>query len=116
MTNKELSMPCCGCCGDPGLCLWVCCCPCFAFNEAANNIGSQNGIVYLLVTFPLGFGCCALTLLGDEVTKKAGIEMGLCNSALMSCCDCCCCYSCRIVNESRLIKDSEAVTGQEMER
>ena len=114
--SKELDMPCGGCCQDPGLCIYTWCCPCFAFNEAASNVGSQNGIIYCLMVFPLGFGCCALTMLGDEVTSKAGIEMGLPGSACNSCCDCVTCYSCRIVHESRLYKESGGISAQAMER
>lgn len=107
--------------GGCGLCLYTCCCSCLAYKEAADNIspdGNSNGIVYCLVTFPLGFGCCALTVLGDEVARKRGIEQGMAMSAIKSFFDCCTCYSCSVVHESRLYRDqgNQAVQTTAMQR
>eukprot|EP00540_Astrosyne_radiata_P002247 CAMPEP_0116840292 /NCGR_PEP_ID=MMETSP0418-20121206/10265_1 /TAXON_ID=1158023 /ORGANISM="Astrosyne radiata, Strain 13vi08-1A" /LENGTH=115 /DNA_ID=CAMNT_0004470545 /DNA_START=35 /DNA_END=382 /DNA_ORIENTATION=+ len=104
--GKDFEMAWCGCCDKPGLCLKVTFCPCFAFCEGAENIGSENGLFYCLATYPLGFGCCVLSQLGMDVTKKAGIEMTCTKSVCLACFDPCCCYSCRVINQSRLLKDS----------
>uniref|UniRef100_A0A6U1RTP9 Uncharacterized protein n=1 Tax=Cyclophora tenuis TaxID=216820 RepID=A0A6U1RTP9_CYCTE len=109
--SKNFDMPPCGCCQDVGLCCYVCWCPCLAYNEAANNIDSPNGIGYCLITFPLEFGCCALTILGDEVARKEGIQMGLLTSGLCAFVDCCVCYSCRVVNQSRIHKQQQQYSG-----
>lgn len=119
--SKEWAQGPCGCCNDPGLCIYVCCCHCLAYKEAAENIGDDNGLVYCLVDFPLGFGCCVATMLGDKVAEKRGIESSLGKSAMCACCDACVCYSCSFVNESRLYKQEQeqaktGVQGQEMER
>ena len=109
-------MACGGCCAEGcGLCCFACCCPCLAFKEAADNVGSDNGIIYCLVTFPLGFGCCALTVLADEVAKKNDVDLGIATAAVFACLDPCCCLSCRILHESRVYK-AKGVTAEKMER
>ena len=112
----------CNCCDKGmGMCCYTCWCPCLAYKEAAENIGKEDlGIVYCLVTFPLEFGCCVLTVLGDQVAQKRGIEHGVAKSCLCATCDCCMCYSCSVLNESRLYKESQggggAPSGQGMVR
>jgi hypothetical protein len=76
--------------------------------NAANDIGSSNGIIYCLLTFPIGCGCCALVALGREVEEKRGIEGSIPKGALLSCLDCCCCYSCSVTHEAKLIKEEAA--------
>lgn len=110
-------MEACECCTDRGLCCYTMWCPCIAFKEAANNMGSGKGWLYCLATFPCGLGCCALTLLGKEAAEKRGIELSMCKSAWRSFCFPCYGYSCTVVNESRLIKSKSAgVYGQKMQR
>ena len=116
----------CDCCkGGTGLCLFACCCPCFAFKEAADNMapanGSSNGWLYCILTYPLGVGICALCFLGEEVAQKRGIDSGgMVCSFCKACCDPCCCYSCTVLHESRLYKAQMAAGGgvptQAMER
>lgn len=74
---------------------------------AAENMGGE-GWMYCLATFPFGLGCCSLTFLGKTAADKRGIKIGLAGSACRACCDPCCCYSCTVVNESRIIKLKEA--------
>ena len=106
----------CGDCCKPGadVCLYACCCPCFAYKEVSDNIappgqGGFNGWMYCLLTYPLGLGLCVLCIVGDEVAKKRGIEQGgiVCSFA-KACCDCCVCYSCSVLHESRLYKEQMA--------
>jgi len=113
--EKDWDMPCCGCCQDPLLCIYTCCCPCFAYFEAAENIGSNNGFIYLLAVL-LGFDCCTLGVMAEEVAQRAGIELGLMPAMLYACLDPCCCLSCRTVHQSRLIKAQGAPGGQAMDR
>ena len=110
----------CGCLDKGmGACCYICWCPCLAYKEAAENIGKEDlGIIYCLATFPLGFGCCVLTALGDQVAQARGIPHGIAKSCLCACCDGYCCYSCSVVNESRLYKEQNggAPAGQGMDR
>jgi hypothetical protein len=76
--------------------------------NAANDIGSSNGFLYCILTFPLGLGCCSLIALSQEVEQKRGIEGGIVKSACNACFDCCVCYSCSVTNEARLIKEEGA--------
>lgn len=101
---KDFTMPLGGCFDEPGDCVYVWCCPCFAFKDAAENIGDENGMLYCLATCPFCFGCCALTILGSRVAEKGGIGMGMPQSALCSYFSSCTCYACRVYNESKLIK------------
>mmetsp|Transcript_11592 Transcript_11592/g.17016 ORF Transcript_11592/g.17016 Transcript_11592/m.17016 type:complete len:117 (+) Transcript_11592:83-433(+) len=104
------------CCNDSGLCCYTFCCPCLAFKEAADNIGKDDAAwLYCLLTFPVPFGCCSLTHLGTVVAEKAGIAEEIPMSAVKSCFDCCCCYSCTVVNQSRKIK-AAGEGNQKMER
>lgn len=108
----------CGCTNDIGTCCYTCWCPCLAHKEVADNIGDNNGVLYCLVSF-CGLGCCVLTALGNTVAEKQGIDSNICSSAIKSLCDCICCYSCTVVNESRLIKNKQQgsiKTSQKMER
>ena len=92
----------------------TCCCPCIAYLQAAKNINpeSSNGILYCLMTYPLGFGCCALIALAEEVAEKRGIDTGgVACSAVKAFFDCCMCYSCTVVYEARLHKE-ESETGK----
>ena len=90
-----------------GLCCYACWCPCLAYKEAAENIGKDDmGIVYCLLPF-VELGCCALTLVGDQVAQARGIEHGVPKSAVCACCDCCTCYSCAVLNESRNYKEQQ---------
>ena len=104
-----------------GLCCYTCWCPCLAYKEAAENIGKEAlGIIYCLATFPLEAGCCVLMFLGDQVAQARGIQdHGIAKSAICACCDGCCCYSCAVLNESRLYKEQQgggAPAGQGMDR
>mmetsp|Transcript_25792 Transcript_25792/g.29801 ORF Transcript_25792/g.29801 Transcript_25792/m.29801 type:complete len:134 (-) Transcript_25792:386-787(-) len=105
----------CDCCGEPGGC-GNCCltfwCPCYSFYLAAENIGDDNGLLYCIGTL-LGFGCCMLTVLGQKVAERQGVDMGIGKSMCCACCDCCVCYSCAIGNESELIKLANADGGGE---
>ena len=77
------------------------------------------GLIYCLATFPFGFGCCVLTALGDQVAQARGIPHGIAKSCLCACCDGYCCYSCSVVNESRLYKEQSgggAPKGEGMNR
>mmetsp|Transcript_19133 Transcript_19133/g.44578 ORF Transcript_19133/g.44578 Transcript_19133/m.44578 type:complete len:167 (+) Transcript_19133:290-790(+) len=114
-SEKHFRMACCGCCMDPVLCCYVACCPCFAFYEAAENIGSDKGFIYLIATL-LGFGCCALGDLTNDVAEKAGVEMTFPCAMVYALFDGCFCYSCRSVYESRLIKKEAAPDGLTMDR
>jgi len=49
-----------------------------------------------------------LTVLGQKVAEKNGVEMGIGKSAVCALCNCCVCYSCAIVNESEIIKLANA--------
>eukprot|EP00540_Astrosyne_radiata_P018609 CAMPEP_0116846764 /NCGR_PEP_ID=MMETSP0418-20121206/14029_1 /TAXON_ID=1158023 /ORGANISM="Astrosyne radiata, Strain 13vi08-1A" /LENGTH=176 /DNA_ID=CAMNT_0004478073 /DNA_START=277 /DNA_END=805 /DNA_ORIENTATION=- len=113
-SEKHFRMACCGCCMDPVLCCYVACCPCFAFYEAAENIGSDKGFIYLIATL-LGFGCCALGDLTNDVAEKAGVEMTFPCAMVYALFDGCFCYSCRSVYESRLIKKEAAPDGLTMD-
>lgn len=117
MPEKFDMQPCECCKGGAGLCLFAMCCPCFAYKEAADNItpagaGGSTGCLYCVLTCPLGFGCCALTVLGDEVAQKRGIENGgvMC-SCLKATFDGWCCYSCSVLHESRLYKEQMAAAA-----
>lgn len=103
MTDFEMTIG--GCCDKPGLCCYDCCCPCFSFMEAATNIGDECPIAYCLATW-CGLGCCALGIIGENVAKKRGIDMDLGKSLVCACFNPCTCYSCRVVNESRLYKEN----------
>jgi len=97
----------CGECCDMGFgpfCL-TCCCPCIAFYQAAEDIGDPNGVLYLIGGL-LGFNCCMLCILGDKVAEQRNIPMGICMSGVMSCFDCCTCYSCSVVAEAKDIKNT----------
>ncbi|CAB9502191.1 expressed unknown protein [Seminavis robusta] len=111
----------CECTNDVGLCFYSWCCLCLAVKEAADNIDDPNGLLFCLATFPCGCGCCALTLVGDKVAEKRGIEQKLCTGAFKSCCTGLTCYACTVVKESRLHKQEQAkkavgVHGQQMQR
>lgn len=91
--------------------------------EAAENIGDNDGMVYCLMEFPFMLHCCVVTVLGDKIAEKRGIPNSCMQSALSAYCDCCVCYSCTIVNESRMYKAERqaagadgAVKAQAMER
>lgn len=105
----------CQCTNDMGGCLYAWCCPCFAYKEVAENTGDDMGLLYCLVTFPLGCGCCVLTVLGDKVAQSRDIPSGLIKSSCKACCDPLCCYSCTVLNESRVIK-SENIKGNGVRR
>jgi len=49
-----------------------------------------------------------LTVLGQKVAEKNGVDMGIGKSAVCALCNCCVCYSCAIVNESEIIKLANA--------
>ena len=122
--SREWEQGPCECTKDCGLCLYAWCCPCLAYKEMAENIDDPNGIIYCLVAFPFGCGCCMLTMLGDKVAQKRGINESIVMAALKAFCDGCCCYSCTVLNESRSYKaqgtgtatGTPAVAAQEMER
>mmetsp|Transcript_24087 Transcript_24087/g.39856 ORF Transcript_24087/g.39856 Transcript_24087/m.39856 type:complete len:137 (-) Transcript_24087:675-1085(-) len=99
-----------GCCDDPGLCIFDCCCPCFTLMEAATNIGDDCPVAYCLAAC-CGLACCALGVLGKDVANRRNIEMDMGKSCFCSCFNCCTCYSCRVVNESRLYKANPNATG-----
>lgn len=65
-----------------------------------------------------GLGCCALGALGEQVAKKRGIkEYDLYKSCGCAFFNCRTCYSCRVVNESRLYKNNnDAPKAQAMSR
>jgi hypothetical protein len=128
--EKQLQMKMCGCCDEPGLCVfdtfWYdfllrCCCflpfvfiflrfafqissPCFTIMEAADNI-DESGLLYCVATV-CGFGCCALAALGEQVGKKRDLDISLGSSCFNACCNCFTCWSCRLVNEARLYKET----------
>ena len=110
----------CQCTNDMGGCLYAWCCPCFAYKEVAENTGDDMGLLYCLVTFPLGCGCCVLTVLGDKVAQQRGIDSGLCKSGCKAFFDPLCCYSCSLLHESRIMREEYAKGGAvkalEMER
>eukprot|EP00521_Asterionellopsis_glacialis_P016456 CAMPEP_0195305194 /NCGR_PEP_ID=MMETSP0707-20130614/35857_1 /TAXON_ID=33640 /ORGANISM="Asterionellopsis glacialis, Strain CCMP134" /LENGTH=116 /DNA_ID=CAMNT_0040369241 /DNA_START=47 /DNA_END=400 /DNA_ORIENTATION=+ len=114
---NELEMKLGGCCDEPGLCIYTTCCPCFAVMEGANNI-DEIGPLYCLLTF-CGFGCCAVGVLGEKVGGKRDIPISVGESLLMTCFDCCTCWSCRVIHETRLYKEqggSAAPTKDKMDR
>uniref|UniRef100_A0A7S2MCK1 Uncharacterized protein n=1 Tax=Helicotheca tamesis TaxID=374047 RepID=A0A7S2MCK1_9STRA len=95
-----------GCCGNgAGFCLYVTCCHCIALKETSDNLGEDKGLLYLLGDL-LGFGCCMLALAADDVAKKTDIKGGLGTFMVYSCLDCCLCFSCSVVNESREYKNN----------
>lgn len=110
--SEDFNMPIAGCCDDPGLCIYDICCPCLTIMEGANNIGDSCACVYCLATL-CGLGCCVLSFLGHDVADKRGIPMGMGKSCCCSLLNLCTCYSCRVVNESRLYKanPSMSLTG-----
>ena len=104
---------------DVGGCCLASFCPCFAFMEIAENIG-DNGTLYCIAPF-CGLGCCVLAALGDNVAKKRQIQSDMCTSCCKAFCDGFICYSCTVLNESRVYKaqfqgNAAAVQGQAMER
>ncbi|CAB9513497.1 expressed unknown protein [Seminavis robusta] len=108
----------CECCNDPGLCCFAFCCPCFAYKEMADNTGDSNGCLYCVATL-CGCGCCVLTMQGDAIAQKRGIDEGIPLAALKACFDGFVCYSCTVLNETRVMKSEAAgggVKGQEMQR
>lgn len=88
--------------------------PCFTLCEAADNIG-ESGPLYCIAAC-CGLGCCALGALGEQVAKKRGIKdydlAKSCGCALLNCCTC---YSCRVVNESRLYKANPGASAPNAE-
>ena len=110
-------------CGKGGakLCCYVACCPCWAFQEAADNVTlpgqKSNGQVYCLgslVPYLAGgyvgfFGrFVILTALTEEIAKKRGIDVGgPVGSALRAIADPFICHSCTLVHESRLYKQAK---------
>mmetsp|Transcript_27753 Transcript_27753/g.41995 ORF Transcript_27753/g.41995 Transcript_27753/m.41995 type:complete len:125 (+) Transcript_27753:62-436(+) len=109
------------CCNDVELCCYTYWCACLAYKEAATNVGVSDGEswLYCISTFPLGCGCCALTFLGGVVAEKQGIQEDIVVSAVKSCFDCCLCYSCTVVNESRKCKAQQQgvdAVNEKMER
>ena len=78
------------------------------FKIAAENMGN-DGFLYCVLTFPLGCGCCVLTVLGEEAATRRGIDVGIPSSALCSCCNLCTCYACTVAHETRLIRQSAAL-------
>jgi Cys-rich protein (TIGR01571 family) len=108
----------CECYKDMGICVHAYCCPCFAFKEIADNIGDTNGVLYCLATCPCCCGCCVLTALGKSVADMQGIESNIVSSGCRSCFDVFCCYSCTVLNESRVIKAKKegGIAAEKMER
>jgi hypothetical protein len=104
------------CFHDVGAFCYTCWCPCFAFKEAAENMGEGGNLFCLATT--VGCGCCVLTSLGQRAAKTQGISAGLCQLACLAMCNAITCYSCVVVHESRVIKAKTVATvqGQEIER
>ncbi|CAB9501184.1 number regulator [Seminavis robusta] len=111
---QQWEMGLCQCCSQMDLCCYLCWCPCLAYHEAAENMGS-DGMVYCLLTFPLPLGCCVLAVLGEEAAKRRGIDVGIPSSALCACLNPLTGYSCSVVHETRKIRQ-ESVKKQQMER
>jgi hypothetical protein len=85
----EFKQGCCECCDmGAGPCLLTTFCPCIAYYQAANNIGDDCAIVYLIVGF-CGLNCCSVCVLGNNVAKKRNINMGLCKSGCCALFDAC---------------------------
>lgn len=120
--SKQFKQGACQCCDmGAGSCCLTCCCPCIAYYQAAENIGDDNGALYAagsLIGMSLipGLGCVMLTILGDKVAKKSGIEdHSIVKSGLCAFCDCCTCYSCTVVAEAQEFKETGAKEGTKEE-
>lgn len=112
MAQPDFEMAICGCCSKPCICIYDVCCPCLTIMEGAGNIDDDCPIAYCLATC-LGLGCCALSILGKNVAESRGIEMDMGTSCCCACFNPCTCYSCRILNESRLYKVKPITRGEQ---
>lgn len=111
MAQTDFQMNIGGCCDEPGLCIYDCCCPCLTLMEGAENINDGCPCAYCLAVC-CGFGCCALGILGQNVADKRGVDMDMGKSCVCSFFNLCTCYSCRVIKESRLYKvNPNAVAG-----
>ena len=81
-------------------------------------MGDDNGWIYCIGTLvPYVGGCVVLTLLGEKVAEKRGIESSVPKSFCCSVFNGCTCYACTVYNESKSYKENpEGVAAEKMER
>jgi len=97
----------CQCLGNPCTCLLTFFCPCISYCQASRDINENcNGYIYLTATL-LGFGCCALMALADDIATKRDIEITDFELCSKSFCNNICCFGCTVVNECKVYKNMQ---------
>merc|ERR1712151_404389 len=73
---------------------------------------NTNGYICLTATV-LGFGCCALMALADDIATKRDIEISDFELCTKSWFNNICCFGCTVVNECKVYKNVHMVKERE---